>query len=110
MGGSLVAHGGQNPIEPIRLETAVLHGPHVHNFADVYAALDRAVPSGLVTDAASLAEAVGALIADPALKRRAVERSAAALAPFSGALERTMAALQPFLGHGARPLPLPAKA
>jgi 3-deoxy-D-manno-octulosonic-acid transferase len=29
LGGSLVPHGGQNPIEPVKLETAVLHGPHV---------------------------------------------------------------------------------
>ncbi|MFX7988791.1 3-deoxy-D-manno-octulosonic acid transferase, partial [Acinetobacter baumannii] len=26
LGGSLVPRGGQNPIEPVRLETAVLHG------------------------------------------------------------------------------------
>ncbi len=29
MGGSLATHGGQNPIEAIRLGAAVLHGPHV---------------------------------------------------------------------------------
>ena len=40
MGGSLVPHGGQNPIEPAKLGAAILHGPHVHNFVDVYAALD----------------------------------------------------------------------
>ena len=34
------AHGGQNPIEPAKLGAAILHGPHVQNFADVYAALD----------------------------------------------------------------------
>ncbi|MGB6509483.1 MAG: 3-deoxy-D-manno-octulosonic acid transferase, partial [Xanthobacteraceae bacterium] len=28
MGGSLVGHGGQNPIEAVRLGAAVLHGPH----------------------------------------------------------------------------------
>ena len=39
MGGSLVSHGGQNPIEAIKLGAAVLHGPHVANFAEIYAAL-----------------------------------------------------------------------
>ena len=29
VGGSLVSHGGQNPIEAIKLGAAVLHGPHV---------------------------------------------------------------------------------
>ena len=42
MGGSLVSHGGQNPIEAIKLGAAIVHGPNVFNFADVYAALDGA--------------------------------------------------------------------
>ena len=40
MGGSLASHGGQNPVEPIKLGAAVLHGPHVWNFAELYEALD----------------------------------------------------------------------
>ena len=42
MGGSLVPHGGQNPIEPAKLGAAILHGPHVQNFEDIYAGLDVA--------------------------------------------------------------------
>ena len=42
MGGSLVEHGGQNPIEAVKLGAAVVHGPHVFNFSDVYEALDDA--------------------------------------------------------------------
>ena len=41
MGGSLVAHGGQNPIEAIKLGASIVHGPHVFNFTDVYEALDQ---------------------------------------------------------------------
>jgi len=33
MGGSLVEHGGQNPIEAIKLGAAIVHGPHVFNLA-----------------------------------------------------------------------------
>ena len=36
MGGSLVAHGGQNPLEPARFSCALLTGPHTYNFKDVY--------------------------------------------------------------------------
>ncbi len=36
MGGSLVAHGGQNPLEPARLSCAIITGPHIHNFAEIY--------------------------------------------------------------------------
>src|SRR5262249_6787288 len=32
MGGSMVKHGGQNPIEAAKLRAAILHGPHVWNF------------------------------------------------------------------------------
>ena len=41
MGGSLVEHGGQNPIEAVKLGASIVHGPHVFNFTDVYEALDR---------------------------------------------------------------------
>ena len=108
IGGSLVPHGGQNPIEPIRLDAVVLHGPHVHNFAEIYAALDRADPAGRVADAASLAARCRP---PPRRSGRAApgrRRCAAALEPFSGALEETMRALAPFLAspaqHERRPL------
>lgn len=96
IGGSLVPRGGQNPIEPVRFEAAVLHGPHVHNFAEIYAALD-ASGSETVADAEQLAAAVHRLLADPARARNRVRAATAALQPFSGALDATLAALKPFL-------------
>ncbi len=36
MGGSLVRHGGQNPLEPARLDAAVITGMYHRNFADIY--------------------------------------------------------------------------
>ena len=42
VGKSFVGGGGQNPIEPAKLASAILHGPHVANFPDVYAVLDAA--------------------------------------------------------------------
>ncbi len=97
LGGSLIPHGGQNPIEPTRLAAAVLHGPHVHNFADIYAALDAAVPGAPVADAASLADAVAALMDDPAAVAARAAAGKAGLARFSGALDETMTAVSPFL-------------
>ena len=103
LGGSLIPHGGQNPIEPTRLAAAVLHGPHVHNFSDVYAALDAAVPGAPITDAASLADAVAALMADPAAVASRAAAGKAALACFSGALEAVMTAISPYLAGRLEP-------
>ena len=36
IGGSLIKHGGQNPIEPAKYGLKILHGPNVHNFNDIY--------------------------------------------------------------------------
>ena len=39
MGKSLVGKGGQNPLEPARYGAAVLHGPNIDNFLDIYTLL-----------------------------------------------------------------------
>ena len=36
LGGSLVNHGGQNPIEAAKLGCKICHGPHIQNFREVY--------------------------------------------------------------------------
>ena len=36
IGGSLVNHGGQNPIEPARFKLNIIHGPNIDNFKDIY--------------------------------------------------------------------------
>ena len=39
LGGSIINHGGQNPIEPARMGCSIYHGPHVNNFKEVYSYL-----------------------------------------------------------------------
>lgn len=41
IGGTFIAHGGQNPLEAARLECAILHGPSVENFSEIYTALNE---------------------------------------------------------------------
>jgi 3-deoxy-D-manno-octulosonic-acid transferase len=97
LGGSLVQKGGQNPIEAAQLSTAVLHGPHVFNFADIYAVLDRGASPPRITDAGSLATAVTSLLTAP---RRAADLASAgqkALATLGGGLDATMLALRPYI-------------
>jgi len=39
LGGSLIKHGGQNPIEPARMGCKVYHGPYIKNFSEIYSYL-----------------------------------------------------------------------
>lgn len=97
MGGSLIKHGGQNPIEPAKLDNAMLHGPHVHNFANVYSELNRNRAAATVTDAHSLATSLLRLLDDPKLVRAMAEAAHATVIPLSGALNRTAKAIEPYL-------------
>ncbi len=69
VGGSLVPHGGQNPLEAARLGCAVAVGPHTLNFTDVVGVLERAGALARVSDADRLADWVAAMIHAP--ERRA---------------------------------------
>ena len=41
IGGSIVKHGGQNPLEASRLGCKIIHGPNVDNFKDIYKLLSK---------------------------------------------------------------------
>ena len=97
MGGSLVRHGGQNPIEAAKLGAAILHGPHVWNFADIYAALDTARGAEEVADASRLTVRIGAWLTDPRLRDGVAEAALKTVEVLGGALERTLAAIEPYL-------------
>jgi len=97
MGGSLVSHGGQNPIEAIRFGAAVVHGPHIWNFAEIYGALDAAGGAKLVGDEAALTAQLGDWLRNPASRNAAAAAAAKTVRELGGALDRTLAALDPYL-------------
>ena len=97
MGGSLVEHGGQNPIEAVKLGASIVHGPHVFNFADVYEALDSAGGARRADTQEALLKQLGQLLADPAARERSVDAAARVVEQLGGALDRTLAALEPYL-------------
>ena len=41
LGGSLIPHGGQNPLESVREGNYILYGPHIENFKEVYEMLEK---------------------------------------------------------------------
>jgi 3-deoxy-D-manno-octulosonic-acid transferase len=96
MGGSLVRHGGQNPIEAIKLGAAILHGPHVSNFGEIYEELDRASAAELVIDADELTARTGAWIRDSAERERIATQAKCYVDKLAGALDLTVSALEPY--------------
>ncbi len=102
VGKSFAGGGGQNPIEPARLASAILHGPMVGNFRDVYAALDEAGGALEIARPEDLGDALVALFAI-ASRLRAMARAAGdTVERRAGAVERSMRALAPLL-----PAPVP---
>ena len=98
LGGSLVPLiGGHNPIEPAKLGCALLHGPFVHNAADIFAAFDRDGGSREIADAQGLAGAVHRWLSDPASARQAARAAAQTSTELGGALNRTLQAIEPLL-------------
>lgn len=98
IGGSLVPHGGQNPLEAARLDCALVFGPHMANFRDIAAALTAAHGAIEIRDARSLAAAIGRMLDDPTERARCAAAAAGVAAAGRGAIERVMAGLAPLLG------------
>ena len=89
IGGSLVPVGGHNAYEPATHGAAILHGPHVENFADLYTRLDAAGAAETVT-ADSLAAALLRL-QDPARRSAMTAAATATLAAEGDATAATAA-------------------
>lgn len=100
VGGSLVEHGGQNPIEAIRHGSAVITGPYWHNFTDAMRPLVRHGGVIEVGSAGELATAALRLLQDGEALARARRGAATVLAAMSGALPRTIEALLALLPDG----------
>jgi len=97
MGGSLVEHGGQNPIEAIKLDASIVHGPHVYNFGELYAALDSGGGARRADTREALVKQLGQLLADPAARTALNAASSRVVDELGGALEKTLSALEPYL-------------
>ncbi|EDP61318.1 3-deoxy-D-manno-octulosonic-acid transferase [alpha proteobacterium BAL199] len=97
LAGSLVPVGGHNPIEPAHAGTALLLGPLMPNNRDAADALIAAGAARPVEDAASIAVAVGGLLADPGRAQAMGEAGRRVAAEGREGLERIVEALGPLL-------------
>ena len=100
VGGSLIRHGGQNPIEVARERRAILHGPYVFNFEDVYERLNRSKGALLVHDASELYRAILSLLKDSAKLQKMGSEAFQVVEGLKGASQRNYDLLKPWLLQG----------
>ncbi len=89
VGGSLVPHGGHNPIEPAAAGVPVCFGPHMTAFRDVAKAFLTNEAAKQVTNANDFAQFVEQMTSDAAIRTAWGERARKVVAENRGASERT---------------------
>lgn len=97
LGNSLSAQGGHNPLEPAKLDCAILTGPNTANFSDIFGAMEKEKAVLIVRDASDLARVAGDLLTDGA-GRAALAGAAARFADErSAVIDRALEAMAPIL-------------
>jgi 3-deoxy-D-manno-octulosonic-acid transferase len=94
IGGSLIPHGGQNPLEAARLGSAVVIGPDHWNQQDAVGLINALI----VPDEAALVKVLRDWLAMPDLAAKHAALQQQAVDGTTGAVTRTLAALAPILG------------
>jgi len=90
VGGSLVANGGHNLLEPAALAKPVISGPHLFNFLDIAAQLRSAGALAEVDDAEGLATEVQRLFELPRDAQRMADAGLSVMRRNQGALQRLL--------------------
>lgn len=90
VGGSLQAIGGHNLLEPAAVGTAMVTGPHLHNFAEISRRLKEAGALQIRDDAEGIALALQELLQDPSTRTDMAEAGRALVGQGRGALARTL--------------------
>jgi 3-deoxy-D-manno-octulosonic-acid transferase len=96
IGGSLVPHGGQNPLEAARLGCPIAFGPHMQNFGEATAGLLAVGGARQVADAAALAATVADMLTqreETAAMARAAGEWVAAKAALPGRMAEALLGL-----------------
>jgi 3-deoxy-D-manno-octulosonic-acid transferase len=90
VGGSLVANGGHNLLEPAALGVPVLSGPHLFNFSEIAKLLRDAGALHEVVDASGLATSLLPLLTVPEQAEQMAAAGLAVVKANQGALQRLL--------------------
>ena len=97
VGGSLVAEGGQNVIEPAAFAKPILFGPHMDNFREIAAAFTSNYAALQVQSAAELEARLADLMGDAHARAWLGRNARKVIRDNQGALSRTLEVLESFL-------------
>lgn len=90
VGKSLLAQGGQNPIEPGALGKAMVFGPNMQNFTEIARSFVAEKGAVQVKDAAELETVLGDLLGNEARRMELGRNAVAVVKKNGGAMERTV--------------------
>jgi 3-deoxy-D-manno-octulosonic-acid transferase len=93
VGGSLVAQGGHNILEPAVHGKPIVYGPHMENFAEISATFLQSNAALQVPDAGALVATISRLMGDPVERARLGAAARALVEANRGAKGRTVQAI-----------------
>ena len=97
MGGSLIPHGGHNPIEPAALGKATLTGPHYTNFAAIVDTLKEEGGMDIIPAVSQSKAVISRYLADSGLRDAMGAQARATVEANKGAVARLLATCEEFL-------------
>lgn len=97
IGGSLVNHGGQNPLESARLECAIIYGPYMDNFKEITQDLEQNNAAIRIKDKNGLKDTIEELISNHEKLEKLSKASQEIVKKRSGVLDAYVEEMTPFI-------------
>lgn len=97
IGGSFIPHGGQNPIEAIKLGANILTGPHIENFSEAYVELFKRGGAIRIINADELAAKTIDLLQNPSQHDVMSKNANETIESLSGAMDMTLSTIESYL-------------
>ncbi len=103
VGGSLIEHGGHNPLEPAAFSAPVISGPHTFNFREVYALLENSEAVLIANNTKELAASVIRLLSDKPYQIKLGNNACQVIKENIGALTLLIAEVEKLLASTIKP-------